>query len=181
MDELKDRDPYRCAQGMTLPTTKLSALPVLLIEDEPCVAEFVRTALEHRWYCIAVFTSRWPIVRMTAARFPVLFKNPSSVIVTPTIESKIFRQPCFSRGFPKSLRHGSEVSRHGTLGRKNSAFPPRATTCPENAKSTITHRYTFLVFLGLAVGHEDDTVLLVQVLNAHWVRFSLIPHADVTH
>ena len=37
---------------MTLPTTKQVALPLLLIEDEPAVAEYVRTALERSGYAV---------------------------------------------------------------------------------------------------------------------------------
>lgn len=49
---------------MTLSTAQHVRLPVLLIEDEPSVAEFVRTALEHHGYAVVCSTSGADGVRL---------------------------------------------------------------------------------------------------------------------
>jgi CheY-like chemotaxis protein len=49
---------------MTLPTTKQVILPVLLIEDEPAVAEYVRTALERNGYAVVCSKSGADGVRL---------------------------------------------------------------------------------------------------------------------
>ena len=49
---------------MTLPTTKQVVLPVLLIEDEPAVAEYVRTALERNGYAVVCSKSGADGVRL---------------------------------------------------------------------------------------------------------------------
>jgi hypothetical protein len=50
--------------GMTFPTAKNVALPVLLIEDEPAVADYVRTALERNGYAVVCSTSGADGVRL---------------------------------------------------------------------------------------------------------------------
>jgi len=42
---------------MTISILKHVALPVLLIEDEPSVADYVRTVLEHHGYAVVCSTS----------------------------------------------------------------------------------------------------------------------------
>jgi CheY-like chemotaxis protein len=64
MYEQKDHDPYGCAEEMTLPTAQHVSLPVLLIEDEPSVAEFVRTALERKGYVVVCSKSGAEGVRL---------------------------------------------------------------------------------------------------------------------
>ena len=49
---------------MTLSTAKNIALPVLLIEDEPAVADYVRTALERHGYTVVCSTSGADGVRL---------------------------------------------------------------------------------------------------------------------
>ena len=82
---------------------------------------------------MAVFTSLWPMVLMTAARFRFSFKNPGAVIMPSTIEDKIFGKPSFYPGFAKSLRRAgilryraskieefiAEQERLSVLGRKS--------------------------------------------------------------
>ena len=49
---------------MTLPTVKHDSLPVLLIEDEPSVADYVRIALEHHGYAVVCSPSGADGVRL---------------------------------------------------------------------------------------------------------------------
>ena len=49
---------------MTLPITRHVALPVLLIEDEPAVAEYVRTVLERNGYAVVCSQSGADGVRL---------------------------------------------------------------------------------------------------------------------
>jgi CheY-like chemotaxis protein len=57
VDEQKGDADYPSAQGMTLSSAKNFALPVLLIEDEPAVADYVRTVLERHGYAVVCSTS----------------------------------------------------------------------------------------------------------------------------
>jgi hypothetical protein len=84
-------------------------------------------------------------------------ENPSSEIVPPTIENKIFGKPCFSPGFSKSLRHRSEMSRLCAFGRENPAFALRARSSIQNVESTIAHWHTSTSPFGFAVGDEDQS------------------------
>jgi CheY-like chemotaxis protein len=49
---------------MTFPIAKSVALPVLVIEDEPAVADYVRTALERNGYAVVYSTSGADGVRL---------------------------------------------------------------------------------------------------------------------
>ena len=49
---------------MTISILKHVALPVLLIEDEPSVADYVRTVLEHHGYAVVCSTSGADGVRL---------------------------------------------------------------------------------------------------------------------
>src|SRR5271169_2965435 len=42
-------------------------------------------------------------------------QNPGAVIMSPTIQDKIFGKPSLDSGFAKSLRHCGEMSRLGAL------------------------------------------------------------------
>src|ERR1039458_2501759 len=84
-------------------------------------------------------------------------QNPSAVIMSPTIEDKIFGYLRFSPGLSKSLRHRSEVSRLCAFGRENPAFALRATSCFQNVESTIDYWHASTSLFGFAVGDEDHS------------------------
>jgi hypothetical protein len=48
-------------------------------------------------------------------------------------------------------------------------------------KDAIAHRHASLPFFGLAVRHEDHAGFPIQVLDAHPVKLSFVPHAGIAH
>src|SRR5271166_2956462 len=108
-------------------------------------------------------------------------QNPGAVIMPSTIEDKIFGKLRFSPSFSKSLRHRSEVSGLSAFGRENPAFALRATSCFQNVESAIAHWHAPTSLFGFAVGEEDHSAFPIQVLNAHPVKLSFVPHAGIAH
>src|SRR5208282_1311820 len=49
-------------------------------------------------------------------------QNPGAVIMSATIQDKIFGKPSFDPSFAKSLRHCGEMSRLGAFRRENPSF-----------------------------------------------------------
>jgi hypothetical protein len=105
-------------------------------------------------------------------------QNPGAVIMLPTIEDKIFGKPSFYPGFAKSLRHCGEMSRLGVFRRENPSFAFFSAPLFRNVKDAIAHRYASPSFFGLAVWYEDHAGFLIQVLDAHPVKLSFVPHAS---
>src|SRR5208337_1378990 len=106
-------------------------------------------------------------------------QNPSAEIVPPTIQDKIFRKPSLGPGFAESSCHCGEVSRLGTLRWEDPSFAPCAAPLVKNIEDAIAHRHASPSLFGLAVWHEDDPPVPIQVLNAHPVKLSLISHARI--
>src|SRR5271166_4102210 len=108
-------------------------------------------------------------------------QNPRAVVMSPTIEHKIFGKPSFDPGFAKPLRHCGEGCRLGALRWKNPSFAPSFAPLFKNVKDAIAHRHASPSFFGLAVRHEDHAGFPIQVLDAHPVKLSFVPHARITH
>jgi len=60
-------------------------------------------------------------------------------------------------------------------------FLPRTAAAPKDFEGSPTHRNKTSSFWSLAVRHEDQPVLPIQVLDAHPEEFSLVPHPSVAH
>ena len=98
-----------------------------------------------------------------------------------TIKDKIFGKPSFDPSFAKSLCHCGEVSRLGALRRENPSCVPSFAPLFKNVEDAIAHRYASPSFFGLAVWYEDDSAFPIQILDAHAVKLSLVPHAGIAH
>src|SRR5271165_2638786 len=108
-----------------------------------------------------------------------LLQNPGTVIVSPAIQDKIFRKPSLGPGFTESCCHCCEVGRLGALRWEDPSFAPCAAPLFKNFIDAIAHRHASPSLFGLAVWHEDDPPVPIQVLNAHPVKLSLISHARI--
>src|ERR1700690_1150454 len=108
-------------------------------------------------------------------------QNPGAVIMSPTIEDKVFGQPSFDSGFTKSLRHCGEVSRLGALRWENPSFAPAFAPLLKNVEDAIAHRYASSSLFRLAVRHEDHAGFPIEVLDAHPVKLSFVSHAGIAH
>src|SRR5580658_6533139 len=108
-------------------------------------------------------------------------QNQGAVIMSPTIQDKIFAKPSLASGFAKSLRHCGEMSRLGAIRWENPSFAFFSAPLFENVKDAIAHRYAPPSFFGLAVRHEDHAGFPIQVLDAHPVKLSFVPHAGIAH
>jgi hypothetical protein len=106
---------------------------------------------------------------------------PTSAVYhrAPTTQDKIFGKPSLDSGLAKSLRHCGEVSRLGAFRRENPSFAFFSTPLFKNVKDAIAHRYASPSFFGLAVRHEDHAGFPIQVLDAHPVKLSFVPHAGI--
>src|ERR1039457_903524 len=96
-----------------------------------------------------------------------LLQNPGTVIVSPTIQDKIFWKSSLGPGFTESCCHCCEVGRLGALRWEDPSFAPCAAPLSKNTKDAIAHGHASPSLFGLAVGHEDDARVPIQVLNAH--------------
>src|SRR5271165_4613846 len=102
-----------------------------------------------------------------------LLQNPGTVIVSPTIQDKIFRKPSLGPGFTESCCHCCEVGGLGALRWEDPSFAPCAAPLFKNFIDAIAHRHASPSLFGLAVWHKDDARVPIQVLNAHPVKLSL--------
>src|ERR1700722_527962 len=78
-------------------------------------------------------------------------QNPGTVIMSPTIQDKIFGKPSLDSGFAKSLRHCGEMSRLGAFRRENPSFPFFSTLLFKKVKYAIAHWHASSSFFSLAV------------------------------
>src|SRR5580700_3648677 len=76
-------------------------------------------------------------------------QNPGAVIMSATIQDKIFGKPSLDSGFAKSLRHCGEMSRLGALRWENPSFAFFSAPLFKNGKDAIAHRYASPSFFGL--------------------------------
>src|SRR5271155_3311753 len=108
-------------------------------------------------------------------------QNPGAVIMPSTIEDKIFGKPSFDPSFAKSLRHCGEMSRLGAFRRENPSFAFFSAPLFKNVKDASAHRYASPSLFGLAARHEDHAAFPIQILDAHPVKLSFVPHAGIAH
>src|ERR1700692_2834018 len=108
-------------------------------------------------------------------------QNPDAVIMPSTIQDKIFGKPSLDPGFAKSLRHCGEMSRRSAFRWENLSFAFFSAPLFKNVKDAIAHRYASPSFFSLAVRHEDHAGFPIQLLDAHPVKLSFVPHAGIAH
>jgi len=66
-------------------------------------------------------------------------------------------------------------------GWKHPTLPPFAAALPKNFDDSPTHRNEPSSFWSFAIGHEDQPVIPIEILNAHLVEFALISHSGIAH
>ena len=59
-------------------------------------------------------------------------------------------------------------------GKKHPTLPPFAAALPKNFDDSPTHRNESSSFWSFAIGHEDQPVIPIEILNTHLVEFALI-------
>jgi len=64
---------------------------------------------------------------------------------------------------------------------KTPSFAPFAAPLFKNVKDAIVHRHASPSFFRLAVRYEDHAGFPIQVLDAHPVKLSFVPHAGIAH
>jgi hypothetical protein len=63
----------------------------------------------------------------------------------------------------------------------STSFAPSFAPLLKNVKDAITHRHVSPSFFGFAIRYEDHAGFPIQVLDAHPVKLSFVPHAGIAH
>ena len=73
------------------------------------------------------------------------------------------------------------MSTLGALRWENPPCVPSFTPPFEDVKDAIAHRHASPSLFSLGVRHEDHSACPIQVLDAHSVKLSFVPHAGIAH
>jgi hypothetical protein len=73
------------------------------------------------------------------------------------------------------------VSRLGALRWENPSFAPSFAPLFKNVEDAIAHWHASPSFFGLAIRYKDHAAFPIQILDAHPVKLSFVPHARITH
>src|SRR5208337_4865361 len=99
----------------------------------------------------------------------------------PTVQNETFGKARLFAGVPKPICHCGEMAGLRALRWKHPPLLPRTASLCEHLEGPIAHRDASSAFFGLAIRYKDDSVRPIQVLNAHPVKLSFIPHSRISH
>lgn len=106
-------------------------------------------------------------------------QDPCPVIVPCAIQDEILRELRLPSCDAELLPQVRQMTTPGTSGRKQPSLRLTCGADPKHFVCPITHRDYSSPVQGLAVWHEDDSVVPVQVFRTDSIKLSPVPHPGV--
>ena len=100
--------------------------------------------------------------------------------MSATVQDQLFREASLLPDLAKPVCHVHQVTGLGSVGWKPPSIAPLASADSQHLIRPVAHRNQSSAFGRIAVGHEDDPIVPVEIFNADSKKLSSVSHSCIS-